>query len=71
LAKVIHAADGDYVKAEKLAREAYRIHSQLFGKDHYYIGFASNLLGDILMAQGNLGDETKDFYKRYLATSIR
>lgn len=70
-AKVINAANGDYLKAEKLAREAYRIHFQLFGKDHYYIGFESYLLGDFLIEQGNLGDGTKDFYKRYLAISIR
>jgi tetratricopeptide (TPR) repeat protein len=71
LAKVINAADGDYVKAEKLAREAYRIHVQLFGKDHHYVGFDASLLANVLVAQGKLTDEAKELFERYIAICIR
>lgn len=71
LAKVINAADGDYVKAEKLVREAYRIHFQLLGKDHHYVGFDASLLANILVAQGKLTEEAKELFERYIAICIR
>jgi hypothetical protein len=66
-----HHQSGDYVKAEPLGREAYRIHVQLYGEGHYYIGFDSSVLTNILVGQGKLGDETKQLYERYLAICRR
>jgi tetratricopeptide (TPR) repeat protein len=68
LAGVILLQNGDLIKAENLAREALRIRSQLHSND---IASVCQILGRILQAQGNLGDETKGLFERALAIAIR
>jgi tetratricopeptide (TPR) repeat protein len=71
LGSVILKQNGDLVKAERLAREAYRIRIQLYGNDHYNVGGSAALLANILRLQGKLEDETKKLYECSLAISIR
>jgi tetratricopeptide (TPR) repeat protein len=68
LADVIFRQRGDLMKAERLAREALHIRSQLHNVDE---GNSCDLLGRILQAQGNLGDETKELFERALAIAVR
>jgi tetratricopeptide (TPR) repeat protein len=68
LANVICQQKGDQIKAERLAREAYRI--QLHLHDHSQVGHCANLLANILMEQENLADETRGLYECYLACAI-
>lgn len=70
LGKVINNQFGDLVKAEALAREAYRIRVQLYGNDHFLVGLTGSNLANILMSQRKLGDETQKLYERSLAISI-
>jgi tetratricopeptide (TPR) repeat protein len=62
---------GDYVKAEKLARESLRIRSRLYGAYHQWAGMSIGLLASILQFQGNLGCETLELYERSLAIDIK
>jgi tetratricopeptide (TPR) repeat protein len=71
LGSVIHAQQGDLDKAERLARESYRIEVHLNGKNHMDVAAASNVLANILRSKGNLGDETKKLYESSLAAHIK
>jgi hypothetical protein len=71
LANVIFRQDGDLIKAEEFARESLRITSLINDSNHYSVGRACNLLANILMGQGQLGDETRGLHERYLAIFIR
>jgi tetratricopeptide (TPR) repeat protein len=71
LADVIYKQEGDLVKAEMLAREALRIRTRLYGKDHNNVGVCCNLLGGILLSQGNLGDETMELLERALVNDTK
>jgi hypothetical protein len=71
LADVIYRQGGDLIKAEELTRESLRIKSLLYDSNHSNIGRACCLLANVLMGQGQLGDETKGLYKRCLAIFIR
>jgi tetratricopeptide (TPR) repeat protein len=71
LGSVIRKQNGDLDKAERLAREAYRIRIQLYGNDHCSVGDSAALLASILRSQGKLGDETKKLYDCSLAITIR
>jgi hypothetical protein len=68
---MIYQQKGDKIKAEELARESLRIRILMYGINHDSVGLSCGLLGQILMAQGNLGDVTRGFYERYLAIAIR
>jgi tetratricopeptide (TPR) repeat protein len=71
LATVIHKQPkGDYVKAEKLARESLRIRVLINGHN-FLVGYTATLLASILMSQGKLGPETKELFEQSLAISIR
>jgi tetratricopeptide (TPR) repeat protein len=63
--------EGDVAKAEMLARESLRIRAQLFGNDHPSIGISSALLANILQAQFNFGNETKELFERSLAINMK
>jgi hypothetical protein len=71
LADVIHRQEGDLLKAEELAREAFRIRSLLFNSDDHRIGANCDLLAQILQSQGKFEDETKRLFERSLAIFIR
>jgi hypothetical protein len=71
LANVIYRQDGDLKKAEELARESLRIASLVKDSNHYRVGMACNLLANIFMGQGKLGDETRGLHERCLAIFIR
>jgi hypothetical protein len=71
LANVIYQQNGDLMIAEELARESLRITSLINGSNHGYIGRACGLLASILMAQGQLGDETRALHERCLAIYMR
>jgi tetratricopeptide (TPR) repeat protein len=71
LANVIYKQGRDLMKAEELARESLRIASLIKDSNQYSVGGACNLLANILIAQGQLGDETRGLYERFLAISIR
>jgi tetratricopeptide (TPR) repeat protein len=71
LAKVMNRLAVDLNKAEKLARESYRIWLQIYGNNHHHLGVSSLLLGTILSSQGNIGDETKRLFEHALAIFIR
>jgi tetratricopeptide (TPR) repeat protein len=71
LADVIYRQDGDLIKAEELARESLRITSLLNDSNHYSVGRVCCLLASILDKQGQLGNETRGLYERFLANSIR
>mmetsp|Transcript_11679 Transcript_11679/g.11322 ORF Transcript_11679/g.11322 Transcript_11679/m.11322 type:complete len:469 (+) Transcript_11679:96-1502(+) len=67
LAEVIFKQqNGNWIKAEKLAREAISIRSCLVGNDHGIVGVSCNLLSKILRSQNKLGDETKKLHERSL-----
>jgi hypothetical protein len=59
LADVIFRQDGDLIKAEELARESLWILSLIYDSHHHRVGKACCLLANILMAQDQLGDETR------------
>lgn len=63
--------NGDLNKAERLARESYRIYVQLYGNDHICVSLSCNLLAGTLMLQGKLGDETKELLQRSLAIGMK
>jgi hypothetical protein len=71
LGNVISTQQGDLVKAESLVREAYRIRVHLYGNDHYHVGLTAYLLANVLLRQNKDGDETKQMFECYLATTIR
>jgi hypothetical protein len=71
LAKVTNRLAVDLKKAEKLARESYRIRLQLYGNDHQLLGFSSSLLATILSSQDNLGEDTLKLHEHALAIFIR
>jgi hypothetical protein len=71
LGRVILKQKGDFVKAEGLARESYRIRVQLLGNDHHFVGLSGNLLAGVLETQDKLGDETKNLYEHALAIAVR
>jgi tetratricopeptide (TPR) repeat protein len=71
LGYVIQMQGGDLIKAERLARESYRIRVHLYGNEHFNVGASTCLLANILMARGNLGDETKKLNETSLAIFIR
>jgi hypothetical protein len=71
LANVINQQEGDLVKAEMLARESLRIRTRVYSNDHVNVGLTCNLLADILMSQGNLGDETMELFERSLANDTK
>jgi tetratricopeptide (TPR) repeat protein len=71
LAKVIHEQKGDFVRAEMLVRESFRIRSQLYVHDNANIGISVGLLAAILKSQGKLGHETRELYERSLAIDIK
>jgi hypothetical protein len=66
LANIIFQQDGDFMKAENLARDAVRIRTLIDSKDHN-VRISCNLLGNLLCKQNKLGDETREFYARALA----
>jgi tetratricopeptide (TPR) repeat protein len=68
---VIHQQEGDLVKAEMLARESLRIRTRIYGNDHFRGGFSCSLLAQILMSQGNMGDETIELFERSLANHTK
>jgi hypothetical protein len=70
LAEVIYRQNGDLIKAVELARESLRITSLIDDTNHYRVGRACCLLANILRKQGQLGDETRGLYERFLANSI-
>jgi hypothetical protein len=71
LGNIIFLQNKDLMRAEMLARKAYRIRFKLYGNDHHTIGVCANLLGNILLAQENLENEMKEMYKCSLANNIR
>jgi hypothetical protein len=62
---------GDLLNSKELARESLRIKLSIYGSDHDEVGSSCDLLANILVAKGQLGDEARGLYKRYLAISIR
>jgi tetratricopeptide (TPR) repeat protein len=70
-ANAIRCKGGDLIKAERLAREALSIRSQLYSSDHIKLASSCSLLATILMEQEKLGDETKELIERALAIHIR
>jgi tetratricopeptide (TPR) repeat protein len=70
LAKAISAQKGDYVKAEKLARESLRIRD-LISSNSDLVGHTAGLLALMLVSQGKLGSETKELFEQCLAIGIR
>jgi hypothetical protein len=72
LALAIYRQEGeDLLNSEALARESLRIRLLIYGNDHDQVGSSCDLLANILVAKGKLGDEARGLYKRYLAISIR
>jgi hypothetical protein len=71
LASVILHQNGDLIRAEVLARESLRIRSLINDDNDQRVGGDCNLLANVLRVQGQLGDETRRLYERYLAISIR
>jgi tetratricopeptide (TPR) repeat protein len=71
LGNVVNQQKKDYVKAEKLVRESLRIRGRLYDADHNLIGVSIGLLASNLLAQGNLGSETKELYERALVIDIK
>lgn len=67
LGNVIYLQGRDHLKAEALIRESLRIRSLLFDNEHQNVGLCVGILASILRAQGNLGNETKEFMERSLA----
>jgi tetratricopeptide (TPR) repeat protein len=70
LGNVTNIPGGDFVKAEKLARESYRIRILLYHKDHENVGLSVSLLASTLLSQVKLGDETKELFDRSLAIAV-
>lgn len=70
LAHVIYKQKGDLLKAEKLARDALRIRTVLYGSDHHSVGLCCDMLSGILLSQEKLGDETRVLFRRFLDISI-
>jgi hypothetical protein len=54
---------GDLVKAEKLARESFRIRTRLYGGDHAQGGLSVSLLAHILQAQRGIRKLSMTKYK--------
>jgi tetratricopeptide (TPR) repeat protein len=71
LGEVIFQQKGDLAKAEKLARESFRIRTRLYGGDHANVGASASLLARVLQAQGKLGIETKQLYEHSLAIFVK
>jgi tetratricopeptide (TPR) repeat protein len=70
-ADAIFRKGGDLIKAERLAREALSIRSQLYSSNDYQLAPSCSLLANILKSQEKLGDETKELLERALAINIR
>jgi hypothetical protein len=49
---VIYEQDGDFVKAEMMIKEAYRIWLRLYGKDNCFVTESEFLLAKLLNTQG-------------------
>jgi hypothetical protein len=67
---------GGLLKSEILVRESLRIRTSLYDDGHTPLGdtqvaMSTILLASILHAQGNLGSETKELYKRSLVSIIK
>jgi hypothetical protein len=71
LTDVLYRQEGDEIKAEEFARESLRITSLINDSNHHRVGRTCCLLADILMGQGQLGDETRGLHERCLSISIR
>jgi tetratricopeptide (TPR) repeat protein len=71
LGNIVFSQNKDLMRAEMLARKAYRIRFELYGNDHDNVGLSANLLANILSVQGNLENETEEMYKCSLASDIR
>jgi tetratricopeptide (TPR) repeat protein len=71
LASVVTKQEGDLVKAEMLARGSLRIRTRIHGNDHVNVGISCDLLGRILMSQGNIGNETMELFERALANDTK
>jgi hypothetical protein len=71
LARVIHEQKVDFIKAEKLIREALRIRTQLYDNDNLYIVETSLVLAQILQSQDKLGSETKKLFELSLLVKIK
>jgi hypothetical protein len=59
------------LKAETMVRESLRIVTRLYSTDHLHVGECSSLLAFILMAQGNLGCETRQMFERSLQITTK
>lgn len=62
---------GDVKKAEMDARKCLRLRIQIYGSDGHNIGMGNLLLARILLAQNNIGDETRELFERALDIFIR
>jgi hypothetical protein len=71
LATIILKQKGDLTKAEEFARESLRINTIVFGTESNPIGVSKTLLGEILMSQNKLNDETKGLFEYSLAIAIK
>jgi tetratricopeptide (TPR) repeat protein len=71
LAFLILSRKWDLIRAEKLERESIRIRILLFGNDNAKLGETYDILGQILQAQGNFGEETLTSFKYALAIPLR
>jgi hypothetical protein len=71
LAGVLLQQDGDFVKAEVLAREALRIRTLIYVEDDHHMSSTCNFLARVLLAQNKYGDETRELLKRSLAVDIK
>jgi tetratricopeptide (TPR) repeat protein len=72
LGKLIHAQNGDLVKAERLARESLRIQYLIYGSNTpgVHVGNCMGLLANVLTSQGKRGSEPKELLERCLAIDI-
>lgn len=59
-----------FAEGEFLARKALRIVEAIFDQDHINIGSSLNDLAKILHESGNLGEETKQLFKRSLSIYV-
>jgi hypothetical protein len=63
--------DGDLIKAEKLARESFRIRTQFCDTNHCSVGENCLLSARILLKQREVAIEVKELFERSLANYIR
>ena len=60
-----------FEEGEFLARKALRIVQTVFDPDHINIGSSLDDLGKVLFLSGNLGEETKQLFKRTLSIYLK